>query len=290
MLPKPSKDTIRFLAWGCAIAVVWAIWQDSALAQGSIGTAEPEGEGDFLGPLLHSIFSFDSRGIMETLGKPQFMIPAFIALNIIVFVETGLLIGFFLPGDSLLVITGLICANESCRWSLPLLLATLSASAILGDTVGYWIGYKTGPTIFSREKSFFFNKDHLVKAQQFYEKHGGKTIILARFMPILRTFAPVVAGVGKMEYQRFLLFNICGGAGWVVSMVLAGRFLPELLNPLLQPMFGADFHVADHVEKVVIIVVFLSITPGIFAWAKSKVAGKSAASKPAPAEKEEVPV
>ena len=141
---------------------------------------------------------FDGQALMKTLGKPEFTIFAFIALNIIVFVETGLLVGFFLPGDSLLVITGLICANPACGWNVPLLLVTLSLSAIIGDSIGYSIGFKSGPKIFRRERSFFFHKDHLLKAQQFYENHGGKTIILARFIPILwcGTFALVVAGVG----------------------------------------------------------------------------------------------
>jgi membrane-associated protein len=286
-LPTRQKNILRLLAWGCASAVVLAICQDSALAQGTLGAVVEENPGDagFLSELISNLFT--SRRLMETLGKPQYTIAAFIALNVIVFVETGLLIGFFLPGDSLLVITGLICANESCGWNLPFLLATLSASAILGDSVGYWIGYKTGPKIFSREKSFFFDKDHLLKAQQFYEKHGGKTIILARFVPFLRTFAPVVAGVGEMEYKQFLFFNVFGGVAWVFSMVLAGRFLPDLLNPLLAPIFGEAFNVAEHVEKVVIIVVFLSITPGIFAWLKGKLSGKVAAPElePGPAKK-----
>ena len=272
-----TKNFLRFLAWSCAVAIVWAIWQDAAFAQGNVGAVEVENpnEDGFLGTILRNLFLFDTHGLMTTLGKPQYMIPAFIALNVIVFVETGLLIGFFLPGDSLLVITGLICANESCGWNMPLLLATLSASAILGDTVGYWIGYSSGPKIFSREKSLFFDKDHLLKAQQFYVNHGGKTIILARFVPFLRTFAPVVAGVGKMEYKSFLFFNVIGGIGWVFSMVLAGRYLPELLNPMLQKAFGSGFLVQNHVEKVVIIVVFLSITPGIFAWLKNKLTGKT---------------
>jgi membrane-associated protein len=269
--------------------VIWAICHAAALAQGNVGLVVeevPDSDG-FLTSVFRSLFLFDTRGLMVTLGKRQFAIPAFIALNLIVFVETGLLIGFFLPGDSLLVITGLICANESCGWNLPLLLATLSASAILGDSVGYWIGYKTGPKIFSRENSFFFHKDHLLKAQQFYEKHGGKTIILARFVPLLRTFAPVVAGVGKMEYKQFLSYNIFGGIGWVFSMVLAGRYLPELLNPLLAPIFGANFNVAEHVEKVVIIVVFLSITPGIWAWLRGKLSGKNQNAQPDAAKGEE---
>src|SRR5437764_9234518 len=123
----------------------------------------------------------DSKALMETLGKPEYTIAAFVLINIIVFVETGLLVGFFLPGDALLVTAGVRCANPTCGWSLPLLLVTLCAAAIVGDSVGYYIGLRTGPKIFCREKSFFFKKDHLEKAQAFYERHGGKTIILARF-------------------------------------------------------------------------------------------------------------
>ncbi len=271
-----QKIMLRLLAWGGAVAIVWAIGQDAAMAQGKIGALEIDdaGEQGFLGKLLHSIFRFDTSGLMITLGKPEYSIPAFIALNVIVFIETGLLVGFFLPGDSMLVITGLICANQDCQWNLPLLLATLSLSAIAGDTVGYWIGYSTGPKIFSREKSFLFAKDHLLKAQQFYEKHGGKTIILARFVPFLRTFAPVVAGVGRMQYRQFLLFNVIGGIGWVFSMVFAGRYLPILLNPLVTRVFGVEFHVEKHIEKVVLIVVILSVLPMIFGWIKNKLAHK----------------
>ena len=268
-LPPWQRNTLRFLAWSCLLTLVWAICQDSALAQGQLGAAEPEDNG-FLGGLLHSIFTFDSAALMRTLGKPAFAWPAFIALNVIIFVETGLLLGFFLPGDSLLVITGLICANHDCQWNLPLLLISLSISAIVGDSVGYAIGAKTGPKIFNREKSFFFHKDHLLKAQVFYEKHGGVTIILARFMPILRTFAPVVAGVGKMEYRSFLFYNVIGGVSWVFSMVLAGRYLPDLLNPMLRPVFGPQFLIQQHIEKVVIVIVLLSISPMLLAWLKSK--------------------
>src|SRR5207248_11692764 len=110
-------------------------------------------------------------------------------------------------------------------WTLAVLTGSLCAAAVIGDTVGYWIGFKTGPRIFRREKSLLFAKDHLLKAQAFYQRHGGKTIILARFVPILRTFAPVVAGVGRMNYFRFLCFNIFGGIGWVTSMLLTGYFL-----------------------------------------------------------------
>jgi membrane-associated protein len=229
-------------------------------------------DASFFSRLVQNLFN--SRGLLQILADPRFTLAAFIALNVIVFVETGLLIGFFLPGDSLLVTAGVACYMAG--WNLPLLLVTLCLSAIVGDSIGYSIGYKTGPRIFNREKSWFFNKDHLLKAQAFYEKHGGKTIILARFMPIIRTFAPVVAGVAKMEYRRFLFFNIFGGIGWVVSMVLIGFFLSTLINPALRPIFGERFDVHDHIEKVVIVVVLLSISPGIFVWLRSKLKSKPA--------------
>src|SRR5207245_3002906 len=133
--------------------------------------------------------------------------------------------------------------------------------AIVGDSVGYRIGWRTGPRIFNREQSRLFRKEHLLAAQAFYERHGGKTIVLARFMPIIRTFAPVVAGAARMDYRRFLFFNIFGGLGWVWSMVLAGYYLTNVLDPALKPIFGQNFRVQDHIEKVVLIVFFLSISP-----------------------------
>lgn len=261
----------RVLAFAFVFGLVCAASAQAPSSEGpSVSAAEFPAEDSFWSALMKAILSFNSRALMQLLGRPEFAIPAFVAINLIVFVETGLLIGFFLPGDSLLVTAGLIASHPDCAWNLPLLLATVSLSAIVGDTVGYSIGYKSGPRIFNREKSLFFNRDHLVAAQAFYEKHGGKTIILARFMPILRTFAPVVAGVAKMEYRRFLAFNVFGGIGWVFSMVLVGYYLPRLLNQPLQRVFGPGFLVQDHIEKIVVIVVLLSISPGIYVWLRSK--------------------
>jgi membrane-associated protein len=275
MMKESRKQSIRLLVGallGCALWSVLAApgWADEAVAPTQEGWLH-----DFVYPVLRNLLN--TRGLMEILGQPHFTIAAFITLNVIVFVETGLLVGFFLPGDSLLVTAGLICASPYCGWSLPLLLATLCLSAIVGDSVGYSIGYKTGPKIFTREKSWFFNKDHLLKARQFYEKHGGKTIIMARFVPLLRTFAPVVAGVGRMEYRRFVLFNICGGIGWVCSMVLFGYLLPAALNPVLRQFFGPEFRVEDHVEKIVIVVVLVSILPIAVAAVRSKASAKAPA-------------
>ena len=171
------------------------------------------------------------------------------AMTIIVFAETGLLIGFFLPGDSLLVTAGVFAGTG--QLNIVHLNLVLMAAAILGDTVGYWFGRKTGPALFKRPKSFFFNPAHLRRAHDFYEKHGGKTIVLARFMPIVRTFAPIVAGMGQMEYKRFLAFNVFGGIFWVLSMTLTGYFLGQIPG------------VKEHIEIVIIVVIFLSILPGI---------------------------
>jgi len=218
----------------------------------------------------------DMQAVMTTLRQQEIMLAAFIALNVIVFTETGLLIGFLLPGDSLLVTAGIVA--WASNWPVVWLILTLCLSAIIGDSVGYYIGWKAGPRLFNKEKSFFFRKDYLEAAQKFYEKHGGKTIIIARFIPIIRTFAPVVAGIGKMNYRRFLFFNIFGGIGWVVSMILLGYFLTPVLDPALKPIFGEGFQVQKHIEKVIIIVVFLSISPGLYAgfraWMRKRKAAK----------------
>ena len=188
------------------------------------------------------------------------------AMTIIVFAETGLLIGFFLPGDSLLVTAGVFAATG--QLNLLHLNLLLIAAAILGDTVGYWFGRKTGPALFRRPKSLLFNPEHLRRAHDFYEKHGGKTIVIARFMPIIRTFAPIVAGMGQMEYRRFLSFNVFGGTLWVLSMTLIGYFLGQIPG------------VKEHIEIVIILVVFLSILPGIIAALREWRKGKRAAAIP----------
>ena len=178
------------------------------------------------------------------------------AMTAIVFAETGLMVGFFLPGDSLLVTAGVFAAAG--KLNILWLNVLLIAAAIAGDTVGYWIGRKAGPALFNRPRSRFFNPAHLRRAHDFYEKHGGKTIIIARFMPIVRTFAPVVAGMGKMEYRRFLSFNVFGGALWVLSMSLIGYYL------------GHFAWVKKNIEIVIVIVVFVSILPGIIAYARER--------------------
>lgn len=171
----------------------------------------------------------------------------------IVFAETGLLVGFFLPGDSLLVTAGLVAARGFL--DVYLLGVLLNTAAILGNSCGYWIGRSTGPRIFTRENSLLFNKKHLFRAQEFYARHGRKTIILAQFVPIIRTFSPVVAGVGRMPYRQFLVISVIGTVFWVWSMLFTGYFLGRYIP-------GID----QHIEIVVLVVIFVSILPGIISW------------------------
>ena len=172
----------------------------------------------------------------------------YVVLTVIVFTETGLLIGFFLPGDSLLITAGLVAATGALDiWWLNVLLV---AAAIAGDSVGYAIGARIGPRLFTREKSWLFNPRHVVRTREFYARHGAKTIVIARFVPIIRTFAPVVAGVGEMPYRRFLLYNAAGGLGWVLSMTWAGYLLGNVVP-----------NIDRHIHVVVIVVIVLSVIP-----------------------------
>ncbi len=190
-------------------------------------------------------------------------------LFFIVFAETGLAIGFFLPGDSLLVVCGLFAAAG--KLNVWLMWVLLFVAAVIGDAVGYYSGRKVGPAVFSRPKSRFFNPKHLQKAHAFYEKHGGKTIILARFVPIVRTFAPIVAGAADMSYRQFAIYNIVGGFAWVTSMLFAGYFLGGIVERLVRSVFGVEgFLLEDHIDKVVIVVVFVSILPIIFEYIKAR--------------------
>ncbi len=179
------------------------------------------------------------------------------ALIAIVFMETGLFVGFFLPGDSLLVTAGLFAATGHLDlWSIFLF---VSLAAIVGDTVGYSIGASTGPRIFSREDSLFFHKKHLITTKAFYDRYGGITIVIARFMPIVRTFAPVVAGVGCMVYRRFVFYNVMGGIGWVVSLTSLGYFLGKTIPDIDR-----------YIHLVIAVVIFLSLLPGIVTFAREK--------------------
>jgi membrane-associated protein len=190
------------------------------------------------------------------------------ALAAIVFLETGAMV-FFLPGDSLLVMAGLYAAKGDLDiWFLNFLLIPM---AIAGDATSYWIGSRTGPHIFNRPRSRFFRPEHVRAAHEFYERHGGKAIILARFMPLVRTFVPVVAGVAGMGYRRFAAFNVIGGTAWVASMTLTGYVLGTRFPMLVR-----------HIEKVIVVVVVLSILPGVIEWARARRRRARATAQPGP--------
>jgi len=174
----------------------------------------------------------------------------------IVFSETGLLIGFFLPGDSLLFTVGVVAHLGGLN--IVAINLALIVAAVVGDAVGYYLGRKTGTKIFERPDSRFFKREHLLKTQAFYEKHGGKTIIYARFIPIIRTFAPFIAGVAGMSYPRFLSFNIFGGIGWVVLLTTTGYYL------------GGVPIVRAHFEKVIIGIILVSVLPVVFELLRSR--------------------
>jgi membrane-associated protein len=172
----------------------------------------------------------------------------YVVLVAIVFCETGLLVGFFLPGDSLLITAGLVAASGTL--DIWLLNALLIPAAIIGDSVGYAIGYRAGPHLFTKEQSLLFSRKHLLRTREFYEKYGGKTIVLARFIPLIRTFAPVVAGIGQMEYRRFLFYNVFGGIFWVASLTWAGYLLGTLIPDI-----------SRYIHIVVLVVIALSMVP-----------------------------
>jgi len=189
--------------------------------------------------------------------------PAYIAelgyptLALIIFLETGALV-FFLPGDSLLVTAGAYAATG--KLDLLTLNLLLVPSACLGPVLSYWIGATTGNLLLTRTRTRFFRPEYVALAQQFYERHGGKAIVIARFMPVMRTFVPVVAGIGKMHYRRYAWFTIVGAASWVVSMTVLGFFIGK--TPL-----------GKHIEIVIVAVVLLSISPGLIAWLRARKQG-----------------
>jgi membrane-associated protein len=203
---------------------------------------------DSLVELFHKLR--DVRGLVAWGG--------YVGLTTIIFAETGLLVGFFLPGDSLIVTAGLLCATMGVMnvWLLGLL---LTVASVVGNTVGYHVGQVAGPRLFTREDSLLFNRRHLVRAHEFYERHGGKTVILARFMPIVRTFVPVVAGMARMDYRRYTLYNLAGGVGWIWSMVLIGYFLGRYIPG-----------VEKHIEVMILGIIFVSFLPGIISWMRSR--------------------
>lgn len=192
---------------------------------------------------------FDLQAILPTIG--------YLGIFAIVFAESGLLIGFFLPGDSLLFTAGFLASQGV--FDIRVLAVGCFAMAVIGDTVGYIFGDKVGKRLFQKKESFFFHKDNLMRAEKFYEKHGKKTIIIARFMPVIRTFAPIVAGIGNMNYRTFLAYNVVGGLIWGVGLTVmgyyAGKSIPDVDKYLL-PIIG--------------IIIVISVVPPILHILKDK--------------------
>ncbi len=215
---------------------------------------------------MEKLIGFDLKHFIATIG--------YIGIFGIVFAESGLLVGFFLPGDSLLFTAGVIAGSKSLQDTLgvelsyPILAIGCFIAAVAGDSVGYWFGSRVGRRLFQREDSLFFKKKYLYQAEALYEKHGGKIIVLARFMPIVRTFAPIVAGIGTMHYGRFLSFNIFGGLFWAAGVVSAGYFLGEAADGYLMP--------------IVIIIILVSVTPPALHVLKDYLAQRRARQAHAP--------
>lgn len=186
----------------------------------------------------------------------------------IIFAESGLLIGFFLPGDSLLFTAGFLASptskellvklgveSDTAFFSLPILLVGCFLAAVIGDSVGYMFGKRVGPRLFQREDSLLFSKKNVLKAQEFYDKHGGKAIVLARFVPVVRTFAPIVAGIGNMHYRRFLAFNLVGGLLWAVGVTIAGYFLAAVIGPE---------NIDKYLLPIIVLIVLISVAPAAY--------------------------
>jgi len=202
---------------------------------------------EFLKQILARLY--DIRGLLDWGGT--------LMVCIIVFVETGMFVGFFLPGDSLLVTAGVFAGAGKLH--LAWLLSLVTLCAIAGDQLGYFIGWKAGPSLFRREDSRFFKKRHLTRAHEFYERYGGKTIILARFVPIIRTFCPPVAGAAGMKYSRYLLYDIVGGICWVWGMILLGFTIGK-----------TDPHIDKHIHYVIAVVIVVSLLPAAYQASRSR--------------------
>jgi len=207
---------------------------------------------------LHALFN--PEGLKELIragGAPL--------ICAIVFVETGFFVGFFLPGDSLLVTAGILSAGDviPLKW----LLLPVMLCAIVGDQIGYWIGRAAGSALYRREDSFFFRRNHLQRAHDFYAKYGGRAVILARFVPIVRTFCPPVAGAAAMPYGRYLIYDIFGGVFWVGAMILGGYSLGRTIP-----------NISQRIHYVILVVIFLSLLPAIISILRAKRAESSAAA------------
>jgi len=200
---------------------------------------------------LIASLGLDPKRILNSVGT--------LGLYAIVFAESGIMIGFFLPGDSLLFTAGLLSATKHVLWPFPLLVLGCAVAAIAGDQVGYAFGTKAGPRVFARPDSRWFKQEHLQRAEEFYERHGSKTIVIARFVPVVRTFAPIVAGASKMEYRKFVLYNILGGAAWATVMLCLGYGL------------GKKFPgIGNYLDYAILVIVVLSLCPLAFEYLRQR--------------------
>ena len=192
---------------------------------------------------------FDLIALIKTAG--------YLGLFGIIFAESGLFVGFFLPGDSLLFTAGLLASSNflNIYW----LIGLTFIAAILGDNTGYWFGKKTGPKIFTKEDSLFFHKDHVTRAENFFKKHGPKTIILARFVPFVRTFAPILAGVGKMEYKTFFTYNLVGGFLWTAGVSILGYWLGKIIP-----------NIDHYLLPIIFLIIIISVLPNVYQIYKAK--------------------
>lgn len=213
--------------------------------------------------------------LIKQLINPQWILDhgGLWLLLIIVFAETGLFVGFFFPGDSLLFVTGMALSVNNHISGFPVWVVVLmvSLAGILGNYAGYWFGRKSGPLLFSRKDSLLFKKRHLITAHEFYEKHGGGAIVFARFLPFIRTFAPIVAGIVVMDFKKFSIFNIIGCIAWVCLMILSGFFLGRSIPGL-----------KDHLDLIVIVLVIVTTGPVLFKifFGKKKISNTSVPSEP----------
>ena len=199
--------------------------------------------------------------LFHQLNDVQYLVRVggYVGLTAIIFSETGLLVGFFLPGDSLLVTAGLLSTQPQFGLSMWLLGGLLTVAAIVGNSLGYAIGRYTGPKLFTRDDSLLFKKKHLYRAHAFYETHGGKTLVLARFMPIVRTFVPVVAGLAEMPFRAYTAYNVLGAVLWIWSMLFVGYFLGRFVPGI-----------ENHITKVILVVIFISLLPGLISWQRER--------------------
>jgi membrane-associated protein len=205
---------------------------------------------------LHALFNPDGLKELIRAGGPPLICT-------IVFIETGFFVGFFLPGDSLLVTAGILSAGDviPLKW----LLLPVMLCAIVGDQIGYWIGRAAGSALYKKEDSLFFRRSHLQRAHKFYEKYGGRAVILARFVPIVRTFCPPVAGAARMSYRQYLIYDLCGGVFWVGTMILGGYFLGRTIP-----------NISQRIHYVILAVIVLSLLPAIISFLKARREGNGA--------------